>query len=418
VPGNITSTDNRISVEGPLTTTEMPRLIAAMHNVVSGRGYRDITLDFSGCKAAFQAPMLAIVARAQAYWAEGVDISLSLPLDGRLRGLFINTNWAHLIDVRDQPESEYRGFRHVPAIKFKDGPEQHGAVTRILRTLLAALSGFDRADLRAIEWSLNEITDNVINHAESQTGGFVQVTNYAGAAKRIEFAVSDTGIGIPASLRTTHPEWRSDTEALDKAIREGVTRDKQVGQGNGLYGTWRIAELSGGRFEVYSGNAWLVSSPQQGLHIRDQQIPFRGSLIIASIRYAQPIDLSDALSFSGKKHTPVDFVEMQYETDNEGNLEFNLTAESAGFGSRSAGEPIRRKLVNLSRLHPDKKIVVNFGEVPLISSSYADEVFGKMFATMGPVSFSQQIGFRNVDPLVEQLINRAIIQRMTAPLKD
>ena len=389
-----------------------------MHNVVSGRGYRDITLDFSRCDAAFQGPMLAIVARAQTYWADGVDISLELPLDSRLRGLFINTNWAHLIDVRGQPESEYRGFRHVPAIKFKDARDQHDAVTRILRTLLAALSGFDRADLRAIEWSLNEITDNVINHAESQTGGFVQVTNYAGAAKRIEFAVSDNGIGIPASLRTTHPEWRSDTEALDKAIREGVTRNKRVGQGNGLYGTWRITELSEGRFEVYSGNAWLVSSPQQGLHIRDQQIPFRGSLIIASIKYAQPVDLSNALRFGEKKHTPVDFVESQYETDDEGNLEFNLTAESDGFGSRAAGEPVRRKLANLSRLYPDKRIKVNLGDVPLISSSYADEVFGKMFVSMGPVRFSRQISFKNIDPLVEQLINKAIMQRMTAPIND
>jgi anti-sigma regulatory factor (Ser/Thr protein kinase) len=193
----------------------------------------------------------------------------------------------------------------VPALKFTNAQEQHHAVNRILKSLLAALSGFDRSDLGAIEWSLNETTDNVINHAEAPTGGYVQITNYSGAAKRIEFAVSDAGIGIPSSLRTTHPEIKSDTEALDKAIREGVTRDKRIGQGNGLYGTWRITELSGGRFELYTGNAWLVSSVQQGLHVRSQTIPFRGTLLVASIRYAQPIDLSDALQFRGKRHLPV-----------------------------------------------------------------------------------------------------------------
>jgi anti-sigma regulatory factor (Ser/Thr protein kinase) len=301
----INSLENRIMVEGVFTTTEMPRLIAAMHNLVSNRGYRDVTLDFSKCQAAFQGGVLALVARCQAYWAEGIDVYLELPSEIRLRRLFINTNWASLIDVRGHVESEHRGFRHVPALKFTNAQEQHHAVNRILKSLLAALSGFDRSDLGAIEWSLNETTDNVINHAEAPTGGYVQITNYSGAAKRIEFAVSDAGIGIPSSLRTTHPEIKSDTEALDKAIREGVTRDKRIGQGNGLYGTWRITELSGGRFELYTGNAWLVSSVQQGLHVRSQTIPFRGTLLVASIRYAQPIDLSDALQFRGKRHLPV-----------------------------------------------------------------------------------------------------------------
>jgi hypothetical protein len=70
-------------VEGVFTTTEMPRLIAAMHNLVSNRGYRDVTLDFSKCQAAFQGGVLALVARCQAYWAEGIDVYLELPSEIR-----------------------------------------------------------------------------------------------------------------------------------------------------------------------------------------------------------------------------------------------------------------------------------------------------------------------------------------------
>lgn len=413
MPGNIASDGNRIAVEGPFTTTEMPRLVAAMHNLITVRGYEDLVLDFSKCEAAFQGAMLGIVARAQACWAEGIDISLRLPADLTLRRLFVNTNWATLIDVRGHRESEYRGFRHVPAIKFTDGAEQHRAVTRILDGILTALSEFDRDELRAIEWSINETTDNVINHANAATGGYVQVTNYAGKAKRIELAVADAGIGIPGSLRSSHPEMLTDTEALDKAIREGVTRDRRIGQGNGLYGAWRITELSGGRFEAYSGNAWLVSS-QHGLHIRNQQIPFGGTLLIASIRYAQPIDLSEALKFRGQKHTPTDFIEVKYEFDDQGNIEFKLASESTGFGSRAAGESVRRKLQNISRLAKGKKIVVNFANVPLVSSSYADEVFGKIFIDMGAVGFATTFAFQHIDPLVKGLVDKAITQRLAA----
>jgi STAS-like domain of unknown function (DUF4325) len=62
-----------------------------------------------------------------------------------------------------------------------------------------------------------------------------------------------------------------------------------------------------------------------------------------------------------------------------------------------------------------KKIVIDFEGVPLVSSSYADEVFGKIFSGLGPISFTQSFAFKNIDPLVEQLINKAIVQRMTDP---
>ena len=411
MPGFISSDGNRILISGDFTIQEMPRVVAAMHNTVINRGYQDITLDFRNCTRAFAGPMLGVVTRVQKYWSDGIDITLELPEQNNLRRLFLNTNWANLIDFRQYPESTFRGYRQVPAKKFTDAAEQTEAVSGILKILLSALSNFDRADLRAIEWAINEITDNVINHSNSPVGGFVQVSNFPGSSRRVEFAVCDAGIGIPETLRATHPEIPTDHEALDRAIREGVTRDKAVGQGNGLYGTWRITEFSEGRFEIYSAYASLISSHQRGLHIRSEQIPFNGTLVIASINYAQPIDLSDALLFEGKKHVPVDYIELEYEEDESGNIRFSMANESEGFGSRAAGDPVRRKLLNLTRLIEDGRIIVDFSDVPLVSSSFADEVFGKIFVDMGPLEFSRHYDFVNVDPLVRQLNDKAITQR-------
>jgi len=245
--------------------------------------------------------------------------------------------------------------------------------------MITTLVDFQRSDLRALEWSINEITDNVINHAQSPVGGFLHFSSYT-VSRAVEFAVCDVGIGIPATLRAGLGQVLTDSEALELAIREGVTRDKKLGQGNGLYGSWRIAQLSGGIFEIFSGRAHLFSSPDHGLSIQDTAIPFAGTLVVSKIPYLRTIDLSEALVFGGKKYMPVDLVELEYEADAQGNVDFFLGRESGGgFGSRQAGEPVRKKLLNIARLDGINRITIDFSDIPLLSSSYADEVFGKMF---------------------------------------
>lgn len=414
MPGQITSSGNRISVIGDFTTYEMLRLTAAMHNTIQEKGYQDIVLDFSQCSKAFAGSMMAIVACAQRYLVDGVDVDLELPQQTGLHNLFLNANWAYLINIHRFPETRYKGFQQVPAMRYRDAQEQHKVVSQILNVLLGALSNFDRTHLQAIEWSLNEITDNVLAHSESPIGGFVQVTNFARANQRVEFAVCDAGVGIPSTLRNAHPELQSDAESLDKAIREGITRDKRIGQGNGLYGTWRIVEMSGGRFQIFSGYANLTSTPRDGLHVRRESIPFNGTLIVASINYGKPLRLDEALKFKGARHIPVDFIEMKYEADDAGNIHFKLEDESSGFGSRAAGEPVRKKLLNLARVGCEGKIIVDFSGVPLVSSSFADEVFGKLFQELGPIEFSRRFDFRDVDALVRGLIDKAITQRLMA----
>ena len=408
--GNIVSDNNRIIVLGDFGVREMQQMLAAMHNLTFTRGYSDLDLDFSQCTSAFSGQMLGLAANVQNYLLNNVDTSLIPPNDQTLRRLFVNTNWAHLIDFRRFGESTFRGYSQVPAMKFTDADQHFEAVSIVMKNILISLTEFDRDHLRAIEWSVNEITDNVLNHAQSRVGGFVQVTNLR-QRQQIEFSVCDAGLGIPTTLRANYPELDTDQEAVDLAIREGVTRDASVGQGNGLYGTWRISQLSSGRFELYSGYVSLISTPQDGLRIKKENIPFNGTLITTRIGYRTPLDLREALTFGNKVYETTDIIEMDYEEDEEGNVFLNLQQESSGFGSRKAGEPIRRKLNNLVRMADARHVIIDCADIPLMSSSYADEVFGKLFAEHGPVEFSRRFEIRNVDQLVKDLIDKAIIQR-------
>ena len=414
--GNIVSENNTIKVLGDFGVREMQQMLAAMHNLTTMRGYSDLNIDFSDCKSAFSGQMLGIAANVQNYLINGIDTSLIPPSGNRFRRIFINTNWAHLIDFRRFSESTYRGYSQIPAMKFRDADQLYETVSTIMKNILGALNKFDRSHLTAIEWSVNEITDNVLNHAQSPVGGFVQVTNHS-RRKQIEFSVCDAGLGIPATLRSHNPKLSTDQEALEKAIQEGVTRDKSVGQGNGLYGTWRITQLSGGRFELYSGNASLISTPQDGLTaIRGESIPFNGSLVTTRIGYGKPLELKDALTFDSKPYVPLDIIDLDYNEDEEGNVTIYLKQESGGFGSRKAGEPVRRKINNLSRIAESGHLIIDFSDIPLMSSSYADEVFGKLFVEVGPIEFSRRFELRNLDDLVEDLINKAIMQRSISGL--
>jgi hypothetical protein len=380
------------------------------HNLINGQGYQEIELDFGECTAAYGGPILAIAAQVKRYQIGGLDVDLVLPKDERLRRLFSNANWAHLIDPRRFDPGNYRGFAQIPMMQFRTGQEQFDAVKSAMDKILAALSTFDRNHLKAIDWSLNEITDNVINHAQSPIGGLLQITNFGREQKTIEFCVCDAGIGIPASLRAGHREIRSDQEALDKAIREGVTRDKRVGQGNGLYGSWRITQISGGSFEIHAGHAGLSAWPD-AMHIRPEAIPVVGSLVVARINYGKALSLEEALKFKGKSFDPVDHVQMEYEESEDGVVVFPVAREAQGFGSRASGMPVRQKLKNLLRICAGKRVAIDFSDVAIISSSFADEAFGKLFVELGPLQFMKTFEFRKIDSTIQGLIDRAIEQR-------
>jgi anti-sigma regulatory factor (Ser/Thr protein kinase) len=289
------------------------RPLAGLHHVVQTAGYQDLILDFGDCTAAFAGPMLALCAQVMKLRDARIDATLVLPKDEKLARLFRNANWAHFLEPRRNSESAFKGYTQVPATQFRNAQEQQRAVNRIVNAVLGAIPNLDRKELAALEWSVNEITDNVLNHAQSPIGGLVQVSTFQRARKRIEYIVADAGLGIPTTLRGTHPQLTSDADALDHAIREGVTRDKTIGQANGLFGSYQICSHSKGFFQVESGYGKLVFNERQRLHIATEKVPFEGTLVAAQIDFSVPYLLEEALKFDGKPYTPVDFVELRYE---------------------------------------------------------------------------------------------------------
>jgi hypothetical protein len=58
------------------------------------------------------------------------------------------------------------------------------------------------------------------------------------------------------------------------------------------------------------------------------------------------------------------------------------------------------------------KIYLDFSDIALVSSSFADEVVGKIFVDVGPLEFMQRFELRNMSLMVRQIVDRAIQQRL------
>jgi hypothetical protein len=185
-----------------------------------------------------------------------------------------------------------------------------------------------------------------------------------------------------------------------------------------MFGSYQICSNSGGEFLVDSGFARLKFHPNGGLSIKSQASPYGGALIVATIDFSDPKLLEEALSFKGVKYTPVDFVELKYEASGSNDIHFKLKEECQSFGSRVSGKPVQIKLLNLLKMNSSATIWVDFDGIPLLSSSFADEAFGKLFLSVGPVKFMQRIRLHNMTKTVEGLANKAIAQRMKVGISD
>lgn len=406
---------DRITIAGTFAAQDVRSVLVAIHDAVENRGYSEIELDFARCESAFSAAMLPLCAHALQLRTNRIDIRLVLPNSDRLSRLFKNTGWAFFLCPRDHNEPN-RGIvnRQFPATLFTNHEQQNLVLNDLLERLLAVIPNFNRSAFSAVEWALCEITDNVTNHSKSSIGGLLQLSVFDIATKKVEFTVSDAGVGVAQTLREAKPKISSDIDALMQSVRSGVTRNAVDYQGNGLYGTLEICRAGKGRFTLNAGHAALICVNGM-VNAKAESTPFIGTTVDAHIDFSEPQLLEKALSINGIVHKPVDYIENKYEQDDLRNILFRVSEQAISFRSRPAGKPMKIKLANLIANCPGQILNVDFENITVVSSSFADEVFGKLFVELGPMNFMQAVRLINASPTVLALIDRAIKQRMQNP---
>jgi hypothetical protein len=408
---------NSIRLVGRLTARTALWVIGEIREAVERGGRRDLTLDFRGCERSWADGMAPLICHAALLRKEtGCSFDLRLPEDESMRRVFAQANWPHLLSPERFDPSDSRSQTHLPATWY-DATTHNEIVNQIVEIVVQSME-IERPVMAGLEWSINEITDNVLNHADAPLPGLVQVVTQRDH-HRIHFVVADAGRGILSSMLEGFPSLRDDEEAIGEAIKQGVTRDSDAGQGNGLAGTLRVAVQSNGSFSILSGKALMSiyrdpGSGEYGDHIA--RLPdkerYQGTVVTGEFDSSAPLRLEDALGFKPGWES-FDYIDARYTSPDGRSLEIRLKEETTGFGSRTAGKQVRNKCLNLLRGDPTLPLILDWEGVPLISSSFADEAIGKLFAELGPLTFGSRVHNTNLEPLVGSLIERAIVQRMS-----
>ena len=103
--------------------------------------------------------------------------------------------------------------------------------------------------------------------------------------------------------------------------------------------------------------------------------------------------------------------------DDYGNLIYKLSEKSSGTGTRQSGERIRNEIVNLFN-ETGKTIELDFSGIAVISSSFADELIGKLLVRFGFYQFNHYFRLQNMNNIVQAIVHRSVSQRMAESLKS
>lgn len=273
--------------------------------------------------------------------------------------------------------------------------------------------------ITSIEWCLNEVLDNILQHSDIGEGYIMGQIHPN--SKRLSFCIFDAGIGIYNSLRKSNVHNPlSPLDAITMALQEKVTRDNNIGQGNGLWGLSNIILQANGLLRVSSGGATYINNSGENNTINYGHFNLGKALgtttIDFQLDYSKKMDISEALT--GYSYQPVDLWLENIESDEDENIVLiDVYEKSNGTGTRKSAEKLRNMIINII-INNQKKIVLDFNGVNFISSSFADELIGKIIKEQGFVFFTQTLKMINLKPVIVNIINRSVEQRMAQTYYD
>src|SRR5690606_792286 len=121
---------------------------------------------------------------------------------------------------------------------------------------------------------------------------------------------------------------------------------------------------------------------------------------------ARPVSINEALG-RPEQESPV-LTPLLSEDD---YYRIDATELEAMVGSRQHGTEVRTRIRNYVTAGA-KQVVLDLRGIPLVSSSFADEVLGKLALEMGELQFRRTIFVDGASPVNRGLIERAIELRL------
>lgn len=406
------------------TTLSFSEFLSFVEQLQGAPENAKILLNLEDIHFAHPSGMAPIVANIRFLHDRGNVFDVVLPKESFLADYFRKAGWIQGIEGQNlQLRPGRPSDTFIPLLSYTSHTELNAIVNEALRHF-SRITNFKKGVLEGLEWSVNEVADNVLIHAGGARG-WIQFAQQPSKGL-IEIVVADCGQGILSSLRQGHPELTTDVNALRKAVEKGVTRDTNIGQGNGLAGTLRIAIASGGHANIYSGSGLLRYMPrertptlnQNGLPKRSENLaenlitetrPFiQGTVVALTLPTNRELDIAHALW----GNSPNSLFEDKYISETGNEIIFRVVKEASGFGNRPSAKPLRISVENLLTQFPKQRIKIDFSDVNLVSASFADEFIARLAKKVGILTFFERVSITNMNDLVRRTLDAVMEQRL------
>lgn len=366
-------------------------------------GTRAVTLDLRSCSRAYPNAVAPLRAALDEFDRKGLNVCVDTPVRStHLLALEISAS-DECDPVVGPDECLSNSFR------LTEPSAVHEIVTRILSSL-SRRHECSPGVLLALEWCLNEIADNVIQHSQASSG--VLTVQLQPNRSRLSICVADVGVGIKNSFGDSGHAYPDDEHAIRSALERGVTRDASIHMGNGLWGLREIVRANSGSLGVKSGETiYLLTDEREsvlgGMRYLDNR--HRGTSVDFQLSLDVTIDVTSALA----GYSPVN-LRLEGVENPAGEHVVRLKDSGLGTGTRIAGRETRTYILNL--LHEgSRRVVIDCKDVRM-SSSFIDEVFGMLVVSLGFASYSERVGIRHVHSFDASIMHTIVVRRLSTAI--
>jgi hypothetical protein len=150
---------------------------------------------------------------------------------------------------------------------------------QLARMVHAAVLPTSHKGADALFDAISEAGDNVATHS-GRNRGFAAAQR-VDAGSRLLFAVGDCGRGVLANL--VHYGAATHQEALELALRPGITSTGDAGRGNGLSDLSDTLLELGGSVDMVSGDSRVVASRNRHYFAGPEPFEMHGALLQGSV---------------------------------------------------------------------------------------------------------------------------------------
>ncbi len=401
--------DNVIRLENLTNRRLVPEFINSLKRLHFKFNHDKIVIDFEKVGTVYPFPTVPLAGFIH-YFREELDVEFEfINVPTYLKKIhFLSPD--NIDDVRSIRTENFLDRVWI----FRSSDDVHFLVDGFISSIRKGIE-CEAGVLDACTWGLNEIMDNVIQHSAQNTG-FV-MGQILRDTSMIKVCIFDYGIGIFKSFQNSAHRPRNASDAISLAIQEGVTRDKKIGQGNGMWGLYNIITQNDGALSIISGKGGLdYRNSNQELRTYQEIIllnkDHQSTMVQFDIKLNKMISIKTALGGHEMIDLYIEDLENEYD-----QIEYIISEQSSGTGTRQSGQRIRNEVLNIYNT-TKKPVIIDFNGIPIISSSFADELIGKLVAQLGLFQFQNIFRLKNMNETIQSIVQRSLSQRLAESLTD